>query len=865
VRLYRLLLRLFPASFRARFDDDMADVFRDRLARARAAGPHAVVALWLSTLADLARHGLAERRLMRGVIQDLRYALRAIRRQPGLAAAALVTLALGIGANTAIFSVVHAVLIRPLPYPHADAIVQLYATHRAPDFTRGVLNPFDLDLIERRTTTFEALSPLRFGSATLTNAGDPARLRMLSVMPSFFDVMRTPPALGGVFTPDQARTGAQVVVISHRLWTERLQRRADIAGATLLLDDVPWTVVGVMPETFAYPADIDLWRPLVLTAKDRADMGSWYLGAIARLKPGAPIETAQAELDGFAADLAAAYPKQRGNRGFSLIGLQEDLAFRSADGLRLLQGVVVVVLLIACANVANLRLAEMQSRRRELGVRAAIGASRRRLVRQLLTESLVLAAGGAAIGTAVAVWGVRALVALAPPYVLPDPDSIGVSGAALAFTAALAGVTAALFGVAPALLAAPPPVAALDGARTASAGLALARRQRLRSALVAVEVALALVLVAGAGLLVRSFVLLMRQPTGIDADRVLTAQLTLPAARYGSDEARSRFWRDVVDRLGTLPGVVHAAGSTALPYSLWEWQSAFVVEGLEHVPNNGAGIRTVTPDLFATIGVPVLLGRSFTAADTADAERVVIVSDAFVRRHLDGAPPLGRRLASNRARPEWATIVGVVGSTRHRDLTEDLRPEIYYPLAQTTAPSTFLFAVRTAGDPAAVAPLLRSTIAALDPGLPVLDVSTMAALVDAKLAVPRFTMGLLGLFAALAVALAATGVYGVMSYVVGQGRREIGIRLALGARAWRVQRRVVGQGLAVVTAGAIAGITGAYWLTTLLESELFLITPHDPWTFAAAAAALFGIAALACWLPAARVSRVDPASVLRAE
>jgi putative ABC transport system permease protein len=621
---------------------------------------------------------------------------------------------------------------------------------------------------------------------------------------------------------------------------------------------------------------------MALSAKERADLGSWYFGVLTRLKPDVSLDRAQAELDAIAAALAAAHPKARGERGFRLVGLQADLASRAADGLRLLQGVVVVVLIIACVNVANLLLSQAAGRSREMGVRAAIGASRGRLIRQLLTESVVLAAAGAALGVVLAFWGVRALVALAPPFLLPANVPIGVSWPVLLVTAAVALVTGVLFGLAPALASSSRPAAAAlkNGARTAPAGLSLARRHRLRAGLVAVEVALALLLLTGAALLVRSFTALLRQPTGVDATHVLTAQVTLPAARYATDQARRAFWEDLVGRLAGLPGVHAAAGSTALPFSLWEWQTGFTIKGREQVPNDGAGIRTITPALFSTLGIPIVRGRAFLPSDTAAAERVAIVSDAFARMHLAGVDPMGQlittsyspgrdapgqRVATSNPDPQWARIVGVAGATRHQSLAEAPRSEIYLPLAQQPGPGTLVLALRAAADPTSLAPALRATVRDVDPNLPVVDVTTMANLIGAKLARSRFAMNLMALFALLAAALATGGVYGVMAYTVSEGRREVGIRLALGAHTRQIQARVVVHGLAVVTAGAVGGGAAALWLSGLLKSELFSVTPTDLVAFAGAATTIVVIGLAACWLPARRLSRVDPAGVLRAE
>ena len=879
MRLYRVLLLVFPSSFRHRFGDDMQAVFRDRLTAARRQGLGAVFGLWRRTVIDLTRHGFAERRnrsrqqqratrpagWWHTTVQDVRYGVRTLRQRPALTTFALLTLALGIGANTAIFSAFHAVLLRPLPYPDADQIVNVYSTNRRYQFTRGVGNPFDFDYIEHRNSSFSAFAATDVCSTTLTGAGDPARLGCVNVMPSFFDVMQTWPSQGAIFTGEQARLRERVVVISHALWTTRLNGRADVIGSTLTLDDQPWTVIGVMPAAFAYPAGSDLWRPMTLTAKERAVRGSWYLGVMARLKPGVTVEDAQSELDRLAGELAAAYPKQRTDRGFNLVPLRDDLAFRSAAGLRLLQGVVVVVLLIACANVANLLLAQIGGRAREISIRTAVGASRGRIVRQLLTESVLLASAGAVLGAFIAVFGLRLLVALAPPYLLPDPSSIGVSAPALLFTALVAIATGLLFGLAPAVVSSSRRMTSSlrDGIRSAAGGLTLSRRHWLRAGLVAVEVALALVLLAGAGLLVRSFALLIRQPPGLVPDRVLTGTLTLPAARYANDESRRQFWTALIDRLGQIPGVKSVAGSTALPFSLWEYQADFVVSGREAVPNDGAGVRSITPDLFKTLEIPILAGRAFTPADGTASERVVIVSDVFVRQHLTGLDPIGQRISTDRGKPVWATIVGVVGSTRHLSFSEDYRSDIYYPLPQSASVTSLLFALKTAGDPESFVTAVRGVIRDLDPNLPVTDLQSLDDFLSAKLARPRFAMGLLALFAGLAGALAITGIGGVLWSIVSQGRREIGIRLALGAQRGHVQRGVVRQGLLVVTVGTVVGLIAASWLTQLLESELFLVTPTDPLVFATAVTGFFVAATVACWLPAARVAHVEPAVVLR--
>jgi putative ABC transport system permease protein len=885
MRAFRLLLHLFPASFRDRFGHDMEELFADRRRAARQAGRRAVAALWVRTAADLIAHGAAERRAARAaslttrrgatttmqtIVQDIRFAIRMFRQRPAVTAVALVTLALGIGANTAIFSVVHAVLIRRLPYAEPSRIVRIYATHRLANFTRGVANPFDFDYWQQHATSFSRLAVMNYEAAALTGSGDPVQLRGQSVMPAFFEILGAHPSTGRLFTADEARDQARVVVISDRIWRSRFGGRDDVVGRTIELNERPWTVIGVMPPDWSFPSNVDFWQPSELTPAERRQLGSWYLGVIAQLAPGVTIADAQREMDRLARDLEAAYPRQRANRGFSVVSLRDDLASRSADGLRLLQGVVICVLLIACANLANVQLAQAIGRRREFGVRSAVGASRTRLMRQALTESVVLALAGAAIGAVVAIWGVRALVALAPPFVLPDPDSIGVSWQSLAATGAIAIATGFIFGAGPAWLLSSPGVAGAvaHGTRTAAGGLTgslFRRRQWPRAGLVAAEIAIAFVLLAGASLLIRSFITLSHQPPGFRTDHLITAQITVPTSRYQTAEARLRFWESVNERLAALPGVVAATGSNAIPFTNWDWANGFAIKGRDEVPNDGASVRSVLPSYFATLGVPLRSGRSFTAEDTATSPHVAIVTDAFVREHMQGLDPIGQQITFSRSKPDWITVIGVVGATRHRGLDEDLRSEIYRPASQHEAMNTFLYALRTSTEPAAFAPAIRQAVQQLDPNLPVLELKTMDELIAATIAERRFYLTLLSLFAAIAGGLAVVGIYGVMSYVVGQGRKEIAIRLALGARPVQVRRGVLAHGLQVVIAGSVAGAIGAWKLSSLLQSQLFRTTTHDAAAFLGAAALLAGVAALACWIPAARTSRVDPIGALHAE
>jgi len=797
--------------------------------------------------------------------QDLVFAFRTFRARPAVTVIALVTLALGIGANTAIFSVVHAVLLRPLPFPDAERIVSIYATNRKYQFTRGVMSPFDYDYLEQRAQSFEALALTTVISSTLTTGGEPTRLRGARVSPSYFRVFGLRPVAGRILADDDVALKDGVAMISSRLWRERFNNRPDVINSVVVLDARPWTIVGVMAPD-ASPDDTDLWIPFGLKPEDRQAKGSWFLGVAAKLKPGVSPATAQAELSALYSVLEQTYPKERKDRGLNVVELRADRAYRSADGLRLLQGVVVFVLLIACANVANLLLAQAAWRQREFGVRAAVGASRWRLIRQSLTESVALSLAGALLGAGLAYWGVRGLIALAPPFLLPAPETIGVSWQALLFTASIAAITGVVFGVLPALVSSLVDFgrALNTGARAIAGGLTFSRRQWMRAGLVAGEIALALILLTGAGLLVRSFSMLLAQPLGFRSEGLLTAQFSLPIARYGSLDAQLPFWLTLRERAKSIPGVRDVALSNALPFSNWEWQSDFRVAGRENVANDGAGVRTVSAGFFETLGIPIRRGRDISDSDTTTSARVAVVSDEFVRLHMDGLEPIGHGLTFVRdGKP--MTIVGVVGSTRQLGLDEKMRADIYVPVTQRAGTTAMQIALRTDGDPLAAAPALRAIVNRLDPLLPLQEVRTMDDLIGRNLAQRRFYLVLLGAFAALAGALAAIGVYGVMSYVVMQGRRDIGIRLALGARASQVQAGVVAQGIRVVAAGLGAGLIGAYWLSGLLEKEVFAIQTTDPATFAGVAAGLMIAAIVACWIPARRTSRVDPVSVLRTE
>ena len=884
MRVYRWLLRFFPPSFRDRFGDDMAEVFGDRVSRARAQGRLAVARLWARTILDVAAHGLAERRSARAltrtktmtisqsIAQDVRFALRAYRARPSVTIAALITLALGIGANTAIFSVVHAVLIRDLPYAGGDRIVHVYESYRQ-NRGRMVANPFNFDTWQRRARAFERLAATRTEQATLTGAGEPRRIWTLRVDGDFFPIFGLPAALGRMLTAADAEQDQPVVVLSHRFWTSTLGADPAVLGRTLLLDGASVSVVGVAPLDLRYPERTEIYRPLQLTAAVRANRTSWFLGVVGKLQPGVDIASAQRELDAISAEIARIYPERK-DRGAWVVPLHDDLAARAATNLRLLQGVVVLVLLIACANVANLLLASGSGRRREIGIRASLGASRVRLARQLVTESVLLSLAGGALGLVGAAWGVQVLVAAAPELTLPDAGAIGIDGVALAFTVGVALATGGAAGLAPAaLFASPRVVDALKGIGTAAADRGRPAHRLLRSTLVAVEVAISLVLIAASVLLVRSFVQVMSQARGFDADGVLAATITLPSQRYKEPAAQQAFWNALLPHLRALPGVTGVGGSNALPFSAWEWQSWFEVQGREGDRNSGVSTRTVTPGYFDVLRIPLRQGRLFTDADVAGGEPVVIVNEAFVRQHLGGVDPIGQRVRTDRGgggpgttliTRQWMTIVGVIGDTRHVRLEEGPEPELYRPLAQSSS-WMLVFALRADGDPRGLDRGVRAAVARLDPDLPLEQVRTMDEAIGRTTSQRRYYMTLMSLFAALAVVLAIVGTYGVMSYTANLRRREIGIRMALGASATGVRTLLVRQGLRPVLAGIVVGAVASYWTSQLIRDQLFGVEARDPHTIAGAAMVFVVVGALACWVPARRAGGVDPVIVLRSE
>ncbi len=816
------------------------------------------------------------------LLNDLRYALRTLRQRPGFTALTVLTLALGIGATSAIFSVVNGVLLRPLPYQDPDGIKLI---HTRLDNTPGreLSLPEYFDLREQ-SRAFTKVAAFANGSLTLTGSGAPERLEAGYVSADAFPLVGVAPARGRGFAADDDLPGRPpVVILSDGLWRRRFAADPGIIGRTLIFDDAPTTVVGIMPPGFQLPTHytgtgMQLWTLLQLDpAIDRSERGWHWLTVMGRLRPGGDVAGAARETASLGAAMLQRYPGEYdADFTMSFSPAMEALVGNIRPVILVLMGAVGLLLLIACANVASLFLARAEARQREIAVRAALGARAGRIVRQLLTESGVLAIAGGLLGLLLAMWGVRALVAAAPPT-LPRLETIGIDGRVLAFTVLVTLTTGILFGLAPALQSARPD---LSGALTEGGrgGSASARRQRFRRGLVVSQIALALMLVAAAGLLIQSFARLRGVNPGFDPERLLSARVELSPVRYRTNEEIRSFYRRLVARLEAIPGVRSAAVVKALPMTqleLGDW--SFVREGMYSLPVkpsewNLAYWQTMSPGYFETMRIPVLQGRGIGATDRIGSPGVAVINRTLARQVWPSGDALGQRILMGGGSTDsvWRTVVGVVGDVRHRGLDAEPRPEIYLPHAQFPAGTgtplrTLRIALRTEGEPTALAGALRAAVSELDADLPVVELQTMDEALGAWAAERRLTMTLVAGFALLALALGAVGVYGVMAHLVVQRTREIGIRIALGAMPREILGLVLSQGAWLAGLGIAAGLLGAMAATRLLTSLLFGVEPTDPATFVVTAAALALVAAVASILPALRAVRTDPVDALRAE
>jgi putative ABC transport system permease protein len=805
----------------------------------------------------------------------LKFGARTLLKSRGFTLVAVLTLAIGIGANTAIFSVVEAVLLRALPYRDADRLVVLWENKRAGNRPHNVVNPGNLLDWREQAGSFEDVAAFydqRFG---LTGGGEPEEVAGQAATPNLFQLLGSRPALGRTLLPgDDAAGGQSVAVISHGLWQRRFGGSPDVIGKTVLLDGAGATVVGVMPPDFRWfikenslsgkPAEV--WVPLELPDQLRTGRRGRYLSAVARLKSGVSIEQARGELETVAARLEAQYPDVDKGWGATVVPLREQLAGEVKTALLVILGAVGFVLLIACVNVANLLLARSAGRRKEMSLRAALGAGRLRIARQLLTESMLLAVAGGALGLLLSYWCVGALVALSPPNLLGE-GQVGVNLTVLAFTLAVSLVTGVAFGVAPALEASRLNLS--ESLKESGRGnIGGARAGRVRAALVVAEVGLALVLLVGAGLMVRSFLSLQSVHPGFDAGNLLTMRVMLPQTKYPEDVRKVEFFRRAAERIRALPGVRSASAVSALPFADLGAATSFTVVGR---PAPAAGdkwttdVRVADENYFRTMNIPVVAGRTFTEQEAVEDRKVAVINEAMARKYFPGEDPIGKRIVvSMSSQPVPTEIVGVVGDARYDKLDGELRPMVYWTPPQLTY-SSMTFVVRTAGDPAALGPSAVREIQMVDKEQPVSDVRTMESWLSESTARTRFGTLLLGAFACAALVLAAVGIYGVISYSVAQRRNEIGIRMALGAQTRDVLRLVVGQGMRLVLAGVVLGLLGAFALTRVMSGLLYGVAANDPPTFAANALLLAAVSLLACYVPARRATRVDPLAALRRE
>ena len=800
------------------------------------------------------------------VWRDMKYGARVLLKSPAFAAIAILVTALGIGANTSIFSVVNAVLLRPLSYPESERLVWLTGVNPLQGITDSNMSVPDYADWVSRNQSFEQLAGFVTGGAQLLNNDEPERVRRAAVTGNFFRVFRTSPLIGRALQEEDAREGGDpVVVLSHGLWQRRFGADPNVVGSRVVVSGKSALVAGVMPPGFNFPEQTELWSPLALNPSAER-RNNRYLEVVGRLKPGATVAGAQAEMDAINRSLAAEHDETNRGNGVRVTELREQLVGNLRPTLLLLLGAVAFVLLVGCANVANLLLARATSRRKEIAVRTALGASRARIARQLLTESFLLSLAGGAAGLLLSVWMTDLFVAVSPPN-SPRFGEIKPDARVFLFTLGVTLVTGLLFGLAPAFQASQADLneTLKEGGRTGSEG---AQRNRVRGLLVVSEIALSFMLLAGAGLLVRSFIRLRDVSPGFNPDGVLAMRLSLLPAKYPTDQQKRDFFRQAAERLAALPGAQSAGAVLTLPLGgdTFSVGRSFIHEGRPATPEESvnASFYLATPDYFRTMQIPVVAGRPFTDRDADQSPPVIIINETMARLHFAGENPVGKRIRMVADEKFMREIVGVVGDTRP-SLETPAGPQMYIPYAQDATWNSMTLVVRAGDDPAGLAAGARGAIQSLDKTLPVYNVKTMNDVFAASIARRRSSMLLISAFALVALLLALVGIYGVTAYHVTQRTHEIGVRMALGAQRQDVLRMILGQSLRLTAGGLAVGLVLALALTRVMSGLLYDVKPNDPLTFAVGALLLAAVATLACYVPARRATKVDPMIALRYE
>jgi predicted permease len=798
------------------------------------------------------------------IVRDVRYAVRMLVRNPGFTIIALLTFAVGIGVNTAVFSVFNGVLLRPLPYPDAERITMMWLDNRVQGIKEDIGSYPNYRDWREQNTTYEHVAAFTPSSFTMTGSGEPERIPGAQTTSNFFDVLGLRPVIGRLYTEEQEKPGNDaVVLLSHGLWQRKFGGTADVIGKTMLLNGRAHEIIGVLPPELQVPDKAQLWKPLAPPENVRTDRGSFWLPVIGKLKAGVAVEQAQTEMSGIADRLEKAFPAQTGF-GANVVPLHKQLVGDVERSLSVLMAAVGCVLLIACANLGNLMLGRTAARRKELAIRTALGARRGRLVRQIVTETFVVALAGSLLGLLLAFWATEFFISVGGEAI-PRADAIAIDGRVLMFTLLLAAVSAILAGLVPALQASRAAVREhlQEGGREGGSG----GSGRTRSVLIAAEMALAFVLLAGAGILVRTLWSMQQVDRGFNPDRVAVMTLSLPAALFAGPNDVRGFYSRLLERVRALPGVESAATATGILQPLVTNSGVYSIEGKPDPPPGQQveyPVEIVSPGFFETLEISLAAGRTFTEQDHAEAPLAVIVNETFAKLAWPGQDPVGRRIkgGSSASQNPWMNVVGVIKDVRRADVTRAIRPEVYRSALQVT-PRTQVLLVRTAGDPTRILPTVRREVQAMNPQLPLFATGTLDDELSETLSQPRFRAVLLAGFAVIAMLLASIGIYGVTAHAVGQRTQEVGVRMALGAQRQDVLLLMLRQHLRPAVIGVVLGLAGAIALARFLDSMVYGVAATDPLTFLAMGVTLLVVAVAACWVPAQRATRVDALVALR--